>query len=143
MEEDDNLTMSQKYNPVNSISNLIKSHSREELMSKEQALNDLNKYFPDIYDECLKSSEERRMMKIISQITMGQENGDIDPTINPEMVALIIQKLLKQRAMPETYPTNDIESKYLKSEIFSHFIHIFLRGLLTKKRIKEYDENIT
>ncbi|MBR5784027.1 MAG: TetR/AcrR family transcriptional regulator [Bacteroidales bacterium] len=143
MEEDDNLTMSQKYNPVNSISNFIKSHSREELMSKEQALNDLNKYFPDIYDECLKSSEERRMKKIISQITMGQENGDIDPTINPEMVALIIQKLLKQRAMPEPYPTNDIESKYLKSEIFSHFIHIFLRGLLTKKRIKEYDENIT
>jgi hypothetical protein len=83
------------------------------------------------------------MMKIISQITMGQENGDIDPTINPEMVALIIQKLLKQRAIPEPYPTNDIESKYLKSEIFSHFIHIFLRGLLTKKRIKEYDENIT
>ena len=138
MEEEDNTCISNSKKPIANLQDFIASHSSGQLVIMEQALSDLNKYFPDIYDECLKISEQRRMEKIIAQINEGQKNGDMYKKLNPEIVAIIIQNILKSRVSPSTNEFNS--NQYLKSEIFAEFIHIFMRGLLTEKRIKEYDE---
>ena len=138
MEKEDNTCISNSKKPIANLQDFIASHSTGQLVIMEQALSDLNKYFPDIYDECLKISEQRRMEKIIEQINEGQKNGDMYKKLNPEIVAIIIQNILKSRISPSTNEFNS--NQYLKSEIFAEFIHIFMRGLLTEKRIKEYDE---
>lgn len=138
MEEEDNTCISNSKKPIANLQDFIASHSSGQLVIMEQALSDLNKYFPDIYDECLKISEQRRMEKIIAQINEGQKNGDMYKKLNPEIVAIIIQNILKSKVSPSTNEFNS--NQYMKSEIFAEFIHIFMRGLLTEKRIKEYDE---
>lgn len=138
MEEKDNTCISNSKKPIANLQDFIVSHSSGQLVIMEQALSDLNKYFPDIYDECLKISEQRRMEKIIAQINEGQKNGDMYKKLNPEIVAIIIQNILKIKVSPSTNEFNS--NQYMKSEIFAEFIHIFMRGLLTEKRIKEYDE---
>lgn len=138
MEEEDNTCISNSKKPIANLQDFIVSHSSGQLVIMEQALSDLNKYFPDIYDECLKISEQRRMEKIIAQINEGQKNGDMYKKLNPEIVAIIIQNILKSKVSPSTNEFNS--NQYMKSEIFAEFIHIFMRGLLTEKRIKEYDE---
>lgn len=138
MEEEDNTCISNSKKPIANLQDFIASHSTGQLVIMEQALSDLNKYFPDIYDECLKISEQRRMEKIIAQINEGQKNGDMYKKLNPEIVAIIIQNILKSKVSPSTNEFNS--NQYMKSEIFAEFIHIFMRGLLTEKRIKEYDE---
>lgn len=138
MEEEDNTCISNSKKPIANLQDFIASHSSGQLVIMEQALSDLNKYFPDIYDECLKISEQRRMEKIIAQINEGQKNGDMNKKLNPEIVAIIIQNILKSQVSPSTNEFNS--NQYMKSEIFAEFIHIFMRGLLTEKRIKEYDE---
>lgn len=138
MEEEDNTCISNSKKPIANLQDFIVSHSSGQLVIMEQALSDLNKYFPDIYDECLKISEQRRMEKIIAQINEGQKNGDMYKKLNPEIVAIIIQNILKIQVSPSTNEFNS--NQYMKSEIFAEFIHIFMRGLLTEKRIKEYDE---
>ena len=138
MEEEDNTCISNSKKPIANLQDFIASHSSGQLVIMEQALSDLNKYFPDIYDECLKISEQRRMEKIITQINEGQKNGDMYKKLNPEIVAIIIQNILKSKVSPSTNEFNS--NQYMKSEIFAEFIHIFMRGLLTEKRIKEYDE---
>lgn len=138
MEEEDNTCISNSKKPIANLQDFIASHSSGQLVIMEQALSDLNKYFPDIYDECLKISEQRRMEKIIAQISEGQKNGDMYKKLNPEIVAIIIQNILKSKVSPSTNEFNS--NQYMKSEIFAEFIHIFMRGLLTEKRIKEYDE---
>ena len=138
MEEEDNTCISNSKKPIANLQDFIASHSSGQLVIMEQALSDLNKYFPDIYDECLKISEQRRMEKIIAQINEGQKNDDIHKKLNPEIVAIIIQNILKNKVSPSTNEFNS--NQYMKSEIFAEFIHIFMRGLLTEKRIKEYDE---
>lgn len=138
MEEKDNTCISNSKKPIANLQDFIVSHSSGQLVIMEQALSDLNKYFPDIYDECLKISEQRRMEKIIAQINEGQKNGDMYKKLNPEIVAIIIQNILKIQVSPSTNEFNS--NQYMKSEIFAEFIHIFMRGLLTEKRIKEYDE---
>lgn len=138
MEEEDNTCISNSKKPIANLQDFIASHSTGQLVTMEQALSDLNKYFPDIYDECLKISEQRRMEKIIAQINEGQKNGDMYKKLNPEIVAIIIQNILKSKVSPSTNEFNS--NQYMKSEIFAEFIHIFMRGLLTEKRIKEYDE---
>ena len=138
MEEEDNTCISNSKKPIANLQDFIASHSSGQLVIMEQTLSDLNKYFPDIYDECLKISEQRRMEKIIAQINEGQKNGDMYKKLNPEIVAIIIQNILKSKVSPSTNEFNS--NQYMKSEIFAEFIHIFMRGLLTEKRIKEYDE---
>ncbi|MBO7226478.1 MAG: TetR/AcrR family transcriptional regulator [Bacteroidales bacterium] len=138
MEEEDNTCISNSKKPIANLQDFIASHSSGQLVIMEQALSDLNKYFPDIYDECLKISEQRRMEKIIAQINEGQKNGDMYKKLNPEIVAIIIQNILKSQVSPSTNEFNS--NQYMKSEIFAEFIHIFMRGLLTEKRIKEYDK---
>ena len=138
MEEEDNTCISNSKKPIANLQDFIASHSSGQLVIIEQTLSDLNKYFPDIYDECLKISEQRRMEKIIAQINEGQKNGDMYKKLNPEIVAIIIQNILKSKVSPSTNEFNS--NQYMKSEIFAEFIHIFMRGLLTEKRIKEYDE---
>ena len=138
MEEEDNTCISNSKKPIANLQDFIASHSTGQLVIMEQALSDLNKYFPDIYDECLKISEQRRMEKIIAQINEGQKNGDMYKKLNPEIVAIIIQNILKSKVSPSTNEFNS--NQYMKSEIFAEFIHIFMRGLLTEKRIKEYYE---
>ena len=138
MEEEDNTCISNSKKPIANLQDFIASHSSGQLVIMEQTLSDLNKYFPDIYDECLKISEQRRMEKIIAQINEGQKNGDMYKKLNPEIVAIIIQNILKSKVSPSTNEFNS--NQYMKSEIFAEFIHIFMRGLLKEKRIKEYDE---
>ena len=143
VEHEDEINIRKDEKSINNIREFVESHSTGELMLMEQALNDLNKYFPDIYEECLKSSEQKRMARLVEQIKEGQRNGDILSSINPEIVAVIIQEMIKNRITPinRNYLSND--SVYLRSEIFTELMRIFLRGLLSEKKIKEYDDNIT
>lgn len=143
VEHEDEINIRKDEKSINNIREFMESHSTGELMLMEQALNDLNKYFPDIYEECLKSSEQKRMARLVEQIKEGQQNGDILSSINPEIVAVIIQEMIKNRITPinRNYGSND--SVYLRSEIFTELMRIFLRGLLSEKKIKEYDDNIT
>lgn len=143
VEHEDEINIRKNEKSINNIREFMESHSTGELMLMEQALNDLNKYFPDIYEECLKSSEQKRMARLVEQIKEGQQNGDILSSINPEIVAVIIQEMIKNRITPinRNYGSND--SVYLRSEIFTELMRIFLRGLLSEKKIKEYDDNIT
>lgn len=143
VEHEDEINIRKDEKSINNIREFMESHSTGELMLMEQALNDLNKYFPDIYEECLKSSEQKRMARLVEQIKEGQRNGDILSSINPEIVAVIIQEMIKNRITPinRNYASND--SVYLRSEIFTELMRIFLRGLLSEKKIKEYDDNIT
>lgn len=143
VEHEDEINIRKDEKSINNIREFMESHSTGELMLMEQALNDLNKYFPDIYEECLKSSEQKRMARLVEQIKEGQRNGDILSSINPEIVAVIIQEMIKNRITPinRNYASND--SVYLRSEIFTELMRIFLRGLLSEKRIQEYDDNIT
>ena len=143
VEHEDELNIQKNERCINNIREFMESHSTGEFMLMEQTLNDLNKYFPDIYEECLKSSEQKRMARLVEQIKEGQQNGDILSSINPEIVAVIIQEMIKNRITPinRNYGSND--SVYLRSEIFTELMRIFLRGLLSEKKIKEYDDNIT
>ena len=143
VEHEDELNIRKNEKSINNIRDFIESHSSGELLLMEQALNDLSKYFPDIYEECLKSSEQKRMARVVEQIKEGQRNGDIHPSVNPEIVAIIIQQMIKNRITPNDSNSNSNPNIYLRSEIFTEFMRIFLRGLLSEKRIQEYDDNIT
>lgn len=143
VEYEDELNIRKNEESINNIRDFIESHSSGELLLMEQALNDLNKYFPDIYEECLKSSEQKRMARLVEQIKEGQRNGDIYPSVNPEIVAIIIQQMIKNRITPNDGNSNSNPNIYLRSEIFTELMRIFLRGLLSEKKIQEYDDNIT
>ena len=56
----DEETFSHKKRSVVNIRDFIAGHSTGEMIAMEQALNDVQKYFPDIYEECLKKSEQQR-----------------------------------------------------------------------------------
>lgn len=138
----DEETFSHKKRSVVNIRDFIAGHSTGEMIVMEQALNDVQKYFPDIYEECLKKSEQRRMVHIIKQVKEGQERGEIQEGVNPEMVAILVQEMIRARIRPNETLDNP-PLPYLRSEIYLEMVRIFLRGLLSQDKIKEYDENIT
>ena len=138
----DEATFSKNRRPVMNIRDFIAGHSTSEMIMMEQALDDVQKYFPDIYEECLQKSEELRMAHIINQVREGQRRGEIQEGVNPEIVAMIVQEMIKTRVRPNESLDNP-PLPYLRSEIYLEMVRIFLRGLLSQDKIKEYDENIT
>ncbi len=138
----DEETFSNKKRSVINIRDFIAGHSTGEMIAMEQALNDVQKYFPDIYEECLKKSEQQRMVHIIKQVKEGQERGEIQEGVNPEIVAMLVQEMVRARIQPNDTLDNP-PLPYLRSEIYLEMVRIFLRGLLSQDKIKEYDENIT
>ena len=138
----DEETFSHNKRSVINIRDFIAGHSTGEMIAMEQALNDVQKYFPDIYEECLKKSEQQRMVHIIKQVKEGQERGEIQEGVNPEIVAMLVQEMIRARVQPNNTLDNP-PLPYLRSEIYLEMVRIFLRGLLSQDKIKEYDENIT
>ena len=135
-------TFSHNKRSVVNIRDFIAGHSTGEMIVMEQALNDVQKYFPDIYEECLKKSEQQRMVHIIKQVKEGQQRGEIHEGVNPEIVAMLVQEMIRARIQPNSTLDNP-PLPYLRSEIYLEMVRIFLRGLLSQDKIKEYDENIT
>ncbi len=135
-------TFSHNKRSVVNIRDFINGHSTGEMMAIEQALNDVHNHFPDIYEECLKKSEQRRMVHIIKQVKEGQQRGEIQEGVNPEIVAMLVQEMIRARVQPNDILDNP-PLPYLRSEIYLEMVRIFLRGLLSRDKIKEFDENIT
>ena len=59
-----------------------------------------------------------------------------------EIVAMLVQEMVRARIQPNDTLDNP-PLPYLRSEIYLEMVRIFLRGLLSQDKIKEYDENIT
>lgn len=99
-------------------------------------MEDLQKFYPRIWDESFRKSRESGHMKLQRLVERGKREGLLRPDINPHLVAKIFYEQITLIHNNEAFPVDEFPRK----ELFENIVLNFGRGISTPKGVETLEK---
>ncbi len=99
-------------------------------------LEDLRKFYPDIWEENIKKGRESNQKQMQELLERGKKEGLFRPDINSQLVARILYEQINLLHSDEAFPKDE----FPRNELFENMFLNFARGISTPKGMKVLEE---
>lgn len=118
-------------NVIVAVTTLLKKGAEQAQQQQFVMINDIRKYYPQVYKEHLVIHHANKYQEMASLIERGITEGVFRDDLNPEIIAHIFNK----QAEGMTSAEKELD-KFSFSEIFENMVINFMRGLCTQKGVE-------
>ncbi|MDD2293849.1 MAG: TetR/AcrR family transcriptional regulator [Bacteroidales bacterium] len=118
---------------------LLRGHERNfsiDLSSMISFMDEVRKYFPDIYRQTIREVKEAHCTMMAELLTKGQTEGYFIKNLDARIIAPILSEIMKIAAHSELTQGREMS----QSETYKMLVLIYFRGLTTEKGRKIIDE---
>ena len=99
-------------------------------------LNDIRKYYPDVWGEIMDFKDKVIHNTLVSIIKSGTQDGYFRGDINADILATLRQSELEMAMDDKLFPDHEFDIREVHLQLFEHFVH----GILTEKGIEEFNK---
>ena len=100
----------------------------------QQVMSDLKKYHPDLLRECGSPLSEQGVLRMEKWLQSSVEKGYIREDVDVRLAAMTMNMTLEHML------SSTLMFDYTHTEVINEFMANYIRGLLTKKAVDEFEE---
>ncbi len=112
-------------------------HSNAVFEMKRSFLEDIQKYYPEIYNGYIVPQNQERLELFKKVLNRSKEDGYIRSELDIDIASQALIEIIKIITNEKEFPT----SQYSKKELIAQIFTTYLRGLATDKALYEYNES--
>ena len=117
---------------------LIENTSKIFFQLKFNFLNELKKYYPEIYDNTIKVSKQQFLDNTEKLLNKGVKEGIIRVEFNPLIMAILINEVSIMTLHKDIFADYGFDKK----TVMDNCMHCITRGMLTEKGVQILDKHI-